>query len=478
MTSAQRYRIDEELEDRQTELVRDLLDSHGWRQTHRDDWAFYWSDLVLEADRFNPLTPSRRINQFPGMGHLGLKDELFRTLDRAAKRTQRAGIPSVYDFFPRAYAMPDEYADWRADAEQNPEKLWIQKPKAQALGQGIELVSDPDEVFTDEDWLIQEYIANPLLLPGEPCKHTLRIYVAVTSLDPLELHIYSSGLAKFTSRPYTADRASLQDRVVHLTNPTIQLLNKDVVRPVRAIDLATYRRKLREADIDDSALWLRIRRVLAQTFIAAREPILAEARRTTPHVDRCFQFLGCDLLIDDQLKPWLIECNMGPDLGMRAPKGTADHIAQRNAKGGMVAAFLGLAGVIPEPTGNDAPRFEPLFPAPDTSDLYTCLALPRPNEHLRHPNVPTPTLKTRNEVIPSLDGDELTLTTDEDRRVHLNPTATYFWLRYEEGADPAAIAEEVAQMHPSAPHVERDVWDCFANWVEDGLLDPYWPKKE
>ena len=475
MTSVQRYRIDEDLEDRQTELVRDLLDTHGWQQTHGDDWAFYWSDLVLEADRFKPLTPSRRINQFPGMSHLGLKDELFHTLDRAAERTRRAGITSVYDFIPRAYSMPDEYDDWRADAEENPQKLWIQKPKAWALGEGIELVHDPDEVETGEDWLIQEYIANPLLLPDEPCKHTLRIYVAVTSLDPLDFHIYSSGLAKFTSRPYTADRASLQDRVIHLTNPTIQLLNKDVEKPVRAIDLAAYRRKLQEADIDDDALWLWIRRVLTQTFIAAREPILAEARRTTPHVDRCFQFLGCDLLIDDQLKPWLIECNMGPDLGMRAPKGTADHIAQRRAKGGMVAAFLELAGVIPEPTDENAPRFDPLFPAPDTNDLCPCLALPRPSDRLRNPGAPMPVLQTRD-VTSKVDDDQVVLKDAKGRVLRLNPTATYFWLRHEEGAGPEEIAKEIAALHPSSPDVERDVWDCFGNWVEDGLLDPRWPK--
>jgi len=127
--------------------------------------------------------------------------------------------------------MPEEYDDLQTDAEQNPHKLWIQKPKAQALGEGIELVRDPADVPTDDDWMVQEYIANPLLLPDEPCKHTLRIYVALTSLDPLEVYIYSSGLAKFTSRPYTADHASLLDRVIHLTNPTVQLLNKDVGKP-------------------------------------------------------------------------------------------------------------------------------------------------------------------------------------------------------------------------------------------------------
>jgi hypothetical protein len=38
-----------------------------------------------------------------------------------------------------------------------------------------------------------------------------------------------------------------------------------------------------------------------------------------PRGDRCFQLLGCDVLLDAELKPWLIEVNRNPSLRCEAP---------------------------------------------------------------------------------------------------------------------------------------------------------------
>jgi len=475
LTLNQRYRIEAQLADSQTELVRAHLDSHGWVQTEDEDWDLYWADFPLAEADFAELTEHKRVNQFPGIGHLATKDGLWCCLSRAAERARRAGETEVYDFFPRSYLMPEDYEAFLEDAQRHPEKLWILKPEASALGEGIEMVSDPAHVSADEDRLVQEYIANPLLLPGEACKHTLRIYAALTSLDPLEVHIFRGGLAKYTSRPFTAARESLADRVVHLTNPSVQMQNEDVDDPIRAVDFGAYREQLRESGVDDDALWLQIRSVLAQTFIAAREPILAETRPLTPDGNCCFQFLGCDLLIDDRLKPWLLECNIGPALTMRSPKGTPGYEAQKRTKGRMIAGLLGLVGITQLDDHEGNAGFEALFPASDTKKYFACLPLARPGDRKAVPEMPTPTLHSRD-VVSRLEGDEVLLDTVDGRHLRLNRTAAYVWLRHEEGAEPEAVAAEVADMFPDAPNVGRDVWDCFCSWVDQGLIEARWPK--
>lgn len=51
-----------------------------------------------------------------------------------------------------------------------------------------------------EQHVISKYISNPLLLNSY--KFDIRLYVLVTSIDPLKVYIYNEGLVRFASEPY------------------------------------------------------------------------------------------------------------------------------------------------------------------------------------------------------------------------------------------------------------------------------------
>lgn len=81
------------------------------------------------------------------------------------------------------------------------DNLWIYKPSQSSQGKGIFIINDLSDISKDTDkGVICKYISNPLLINQH--KFDLRIYVLLTSVEPLRIYVYNEGLARFASYPY------------------------------------------------------------------------------------------------------------------------------------------------------------------------------------------------------------------------------------------------------------------------------------
>lgn len=76
---------------------------------------------------------------------------------------------------------------------------------------------------------MSRYIDNPLLCYGH--KFDLRLYVVITSFEPLRVYLYREGLVRFASEVYNNnDIISEQSKFSHLTNYSINKNNVNYVQ--------------------------------------------------------------------------------------------------------------------------------------------------------------------------------------------------------------------------------------------------------
>ena len=110
---------------------------------------------------------------------------------------------------------------------------------------------------------MQRYIKNPLLLNGY--KFDLRIYVLVTSVNPIEAFIYKEGFGRFSTQPFTLDPTDKANKYIHLTNVSINKYNlenydcegKEKIFGGTKVSLGTLRKTfMEELQIDwDNKIW-------------------------------------------------------------------------------------------------------------------------------------------------------------------------------------------------------------------------------
>lgn len=58
-----------------------------------------------------------------------------------------------------------------------------------------------------KNYLASEYISKPHLINGK--KYDLRIYVLVSSYDPLRIYLYEDGLVRFATEKYDMSKKSI-----------------------------------------------------------------------------------------------------------------------------------------------------------------------------------------------------------------------------------------------------------------------------
>jgi len=348
-------------------------------------WSVLWSTHP-PPELLAAFKPHQRTNHFPGSWHLGRKDLLWRNISRMHRRFGRS-----YNITPQGYILPKGVQSWESSRLRQPEALWIWKPCSQSCGRGIKVLgavlseADNKEIGRKRG-VVQRYIPNPLLLNGY--KFDLRVYVVVLSYEPLKVYINEEGLVRLATEKFSASADTLDCRTMHLTNYSVNKLsplfvqNQDVKDSPKASgddngaegteeapeqddgdpfaskwSFKELREHFEQKALDWDSLNVRMKDLVIKTLIAVEPQLCSEWSRALcqeeagwaargssgAHSATCFEIYGFDVLIDEDLKPWLLEVNICPSLSSGSP-------LDKRIKTKLVADTLTLVGINPLPS--------------------------------------------------------------------------------------------------------------------------------
>lgn len=121
---------------------------------------------------------------------------------RAISKMREIHGAKHFGFIPKTYILPNEYMYLEDEIKRDPTKMWICKPHASSQGRGIIVTNLLSEIpqKADKQYVCCEYIDNPMTFNG--FKFDLRIYVAITCVNPLRIYIYEEGLTRFATTKY------------------------------------------------------------------------------------------------------------------------------------------------------------------------------------------------------------------------------------------------------------------------------------
>ncbi|XP_025263727.1 tubulin polyglutamylase TTLL5 isoform X2 [Camponotus floridanus] len=305
-----------------TKLINLLLQSHGLIEVSMNDMDFniLWMGNHPKPDILRNLLPYQKVNHFPRSYEITRKDRLYKNIE-AMQRSK--GLRNL-DFIPQTFLLPTE-AKELISAHFRYRGPWIVKPKASSRGRGIYIVNNPEKILTDESVIVAQYINNPLLVDGHKCD--LRLYVAVTNYDPLLIYLYEEGLVRFAAVKYDGRNQYIWNPCMHLCNYSINKFHVDYVKSEdpdaenvgHKWTLSALLRHLRSMGQDTESLMQRIEDIIIKSILATASGIVSGVKQFVKHPDTCFELFGFDILIDDTLKPWLLEVNLTPSLGCDSP---------------------------------------------------------------------------------------------------------------------------------------------------------------
>jgi hypothetical protein len=266
--------------------------------------------------------------------------------------------------------------------------------------------------------------------------------------------MYESGLVRIATEQYTTK--SNRKRFIHLTNYSIQKKAPGYIQGDVDLEEGTgnkwtfehLRQYFASEGIPEAydVVFERIKDLIVKTVISVDPSISNNMSRATKHRGVSFELFGFDVLIDANMKPWLLEVNVAPSL-------SGGSVLDRVIKTSLITDTLNLVGFVPY----DRVRTEK---AHDASRINRLLG--------KGPTAKRSSTSKATRGALRLNLDDANMIADVDDEFHRRG---YFELLFPKRENTKYYAQFFESIKPN----NAMLW----KWLEwgQGLLEPYYHKK-
>ena len=302
--------------------------------------------IVKKVKNFNKYI---QYNNFHFIQFLNRKDNLYRCYKR-----MKTKFPDDYNFMQETYILPDDkeiIKEKFKDYKLSNDNLWLIKPPNRLKGIGVKILTNFSNLY--DKGIITHYVPNPLLLHGR--KFDLRVYIFISSFLPLKIYFNNEGLVRISVNYYNLDEENYSNRFIHLTNTVLNIKNKNFTHGNNMTDergniwsFKAFKNYLIKRGYNYDKLFERMKDIIIKSILST-EFIFTKQSRENYFGKRISTAIGLDILVDENLTPWLLEMNCNcPDFGLH-------DIIDETIKSDFMTNYLNIIGLVPFSHKNGKP---------------------------------------------------------------------------------------------------------------------------
>jgi len=295
------------------DLVHSAFEDAGFTAVADDDWDVLFTHFPVKHSRLDALNrsgldggrPRRLVNHCQYFTAAGQKCILADHIVRVARELGHERPPLDKHLETYVLADPQQAAAWMEALRRDPSRHWLLKDCSGGASQGIDLVNSWNESMINESigkWRVaQAYMSNPLT-SHRGQKFHVRLYVLITSWAPVHAWVYEDGLVFRSKHAHVGDRPSAERDIFSAFSTDVDVLALSALWE----ELGSSSTQKAQASISE---------LLAEVLGSSLEASFGDPRALESERGySCFDLFGVNVMFDQQVRPYILEVNMGPNL--------------------------------------------------------------------------------------------------------------------------------------------------------------------